>query len=403
MKHFVYSYVDAKGHWKLGYRQAANWQQCAHQLESDHIIPLSLHALAWPDNILHGHINSRVLALLFRQLAMALGSGVSLLEALSYMVQEQENDRLRGIISRLQSSVFAGESFSEGLSHEKGLAPMLSQWVAIGEKQGRLAIVLDEIANHLEHQEKLKKKVQQQLLYPVMVLVAVVLFGGFLSLVVMPMLARQFMGFDTEISGIMRFFLVIHDGLCAHGGLLLLCMALIAVGIIWQVFVNQKTGKRSDFWKQLVLKVPFLRKYYTLKIYVPFARFLGQLLSSGVPMGEAMQVIQQYFSTSLFAEDVQCIAKGLTDGGRISRGISQAAFVPPLARQMLLNGERYSKLPDTLLHSADYYEMVLFDELSLWVRFLEPLSVVLIGVLVLLMALGLFLPILDSYQSLLAS
>ena len=403
MNIYVYSYMDAHGRKRLGYLKAEHWEQCAAQLEERAILPLSLHGLTCPDGVLVGRLKQRELAMLFRQLAMALESGVALLDALSYMMQEQQNERMRGLVARLQRHVFAGEALSEALRHEKGLAPMLGQWIAIGERQGQLAMVLDDIANHLEHQEKLKKKIQQQLLYPVMVLVAVLLFGAFLSLVVMPMLARQFMGFESEISGVMRFFLVLHDVLRDNGGLLLLLLALAIGAMVWRHYQDDRRGRGPTLWKQMVLKVPFLRKYYTLKIYVPFARFLGQLLSSGVPSDEALRVLQQYFSNSLFAAELQDIANGLTDGGNIAHGISEAVFVPPLARQMVLNGERYSRLSDTLLQSADYYEAVLFDELSLWVRFLEPLSVVLIGILVLLMALGLFLPILDSYQSLLVS
>lgn len=125
---------------------------------------------------------------------------------------------------------------------------------------------------------------------------------------------------------------------------------------------------------------------------------MGQMLSSGVPADDAMGAVEGYFNHSLFAEDVGQVKTVLIKGGSLSLAISEAAFVPDLAKQMLLNGERYGRMPEALLNSADYYESTLLEELGLVIRFVEPLAVAALGILVLIMALGLFLPVLDAYR-----
>lgn len=399
MATFVYHYIDTDGRRRWSWQKAGNAVACSNQLAESGIYPIFMLCLQWPAFFTPRGLPSRQLALFFQQLAMALTSGVPLLEALHHMAREQSSERQRAFIARLEDRVLSGRSFSQALLQEKGLDPMLAHWLAIGEKQGRLAQILSEVHRYLEERERLKKRIQQQLIYPVVVLLAVLVVGALLSLVVMPLLARQFMGFEANIPAAMRIFLLLHDVLWAYGGWLLLAL-MVAVGLALLVKSRQMTQERR-LVKRLVLAWPLLRSFAVLRVYVPFARLFGQMLHSGVPVGEAMQALQQCFRRSLFAEDIAAIAAAMTHGGHLSQALADAPFVPELARQMLLNGERYGRLPEALADSAAYYETILFEKLGLWIRFVEPLAIVLLGLLVLFMALGLFVPVLESYQSLL--
>ena len=272
--------------------------------------------------------------------------------------------------------------------------------MGIGEKQGRLAEVLDEVRAHLEGQERLRRQLYQQLLYPAIVLVALLLVGGFLSLVALPMLARQFMDVTADLPLFMRVFLVLHDFLAAHGWGVVLTLVAAGAGGVWLWQQRAQHGRAA--LRRLAMAFPLSRKWVVLWVYVPFARLFGQLLRSGVPVGETMMELEEYFASSLFGAEVRVMAEKTQTGGKLSQAIAGATFVPELARQMLLNGERYGRLPEALMDSAAYYEQTIFEELGLWLRFVEPLLVVLLGVLVLLLALGLFVPMLDVYQALLS-
>lgn len=400
MAKYIYHYLDGDGRRRLAWTQAANEAVCCAQLAARNIYPIFVLRLQLP-GVSERRQSSRELAVFFRQLAVALASGVPLLEALRYMADEQNGARQRAFVMRLEEGVLAGLSFSQALAREKGVTPMLSQWIAIGERQGRLAAMLEEVYHHLEEKERLKKRIQQQLLYPFMVLAAVLVVGGFLSVVVMPVLAVQFLDVEADLPVIMRVFLLLHDVLRDSGGVLL----LLIVALVMVVFYLRKSSNAR--WRQLckrgMLRLPLLRQFALLQVFVPFSRLFGQMLRSGVSVGDALQELQRYFARTMFADDVAAIAAAMTHGSSLSQTLAKAPFVPALACQMLRNGERYGRLPEALCDAAAYYETILFEKMGLWLRFMEPLAVVLLGLLVLLMALGLFVPVLESYQSLLVT
>lgn len=399
MTRFVYHYLDDAGRRRLAWMQAVDAAACCTLLAAQGIYPIFLCPVRLPMG-LEARQSPRQLALFFRQLAAALASGVPMLEALRYMADEQNGERQRAFVERVEEGVLAGLTFSQALAREKSVAPMISQWIAVGEKQGRLASVLEEVHLHLEERVRLKKRMQQQLLYPFMVLAAVLLLGAFLTVVVMPALASQFVGV-TELPAVMRAMLLISSLLRSDGWVLvLLLVAVLVLGVYLRYSPNVQWRQRL---KHGVMHWPFLRQFALLQVFVPFARLFGQLLRSGVSVGEAMQELQRYFSASLFADDVRAIAVTMAQGGSLSQALAEAPFVPALACQMLRHGERYGRLPEALCDAATYYETILFEKLGLWLRFIEPLAIVLLGILVLIMAMGLFLPVLESYQSLLVS
>ena len=126
------------------------------------------------------------------------------------------------------------------------------------------------------------------------------------------------------------------------------------------------------------------------------------MLQSSVPVGDALEEMERYFSRTVFAADVAAVRENMAQGAELSQVLADAVFVPEPAKLMLLSGERYGQLSQTLTDSAEYCETILFEELSMWIRLVEPVAIMLLGVFVLFVALGLFLPVLGSYQALLS-
>ena len=324
MKTYLSYFIDAKGKRRLEQLKAQNRVQCFEILAARDIVPIGVWLLPFSQINVGGKLPLRGLALFFGQLAMALKSGVSLMDALYYMEKEQTNERMRALLGRFKEGIMAGRSLSDCVRCEKALPQMIGDWIAIGEKQGRLVQILEDVAAHLEQETQMKKQLQQQLLYPLVVLGAIVL--------------------------------VVHDFFAAYGGVMLL---VLLVGVVWMFaarFSKENSSETHSLLREMVLSIPLLKKVCVLKVYVPFARFLGQLLSSGVPADEAISAVESYFARSLFARDINQVKTWLVQGGSLSLAISESVFVPDLAKQMLLNGERYGRMPEALLNSADYYE-----------------------------------------------
>lgn len=290
MTTFVYHYIDSSGRGRVHWQQAESAADCCALLAECGIYPIRLFGLRRPAAFSARGLSKRQLAIFLRPLAMAQSSGVQLSEALAHMHRGQMSERQRAFVSRIESGMHAGLAFSEALRREKSVPLLLCQWIAIGERQGQLAQVLQEICRHLENQERLKKRIQQQLLYPMIVLVTLLLVGLVLSFVVLPVLVRQFMDFNTEVPVLMRFILLVHDGLAQYGGWLLLAFAAMIVLLLGSTGNKQEHASGRGILRALVLRVPLLRKYFVLQIYVPFARLFGQMLQSSVPVGDALFV-----------------------------------------------------------------------------------------------------------------
>lgn len=387
---YLYTYLDEGARLRLRKREAEDRLDLCALLASEDVVPV--HIVAFSVLERREKIKTHDLAILLSQLAMVLEGGVSLLEALHYMQDESQPASYNALLKRLERGMLRGLSFSEAFASEKTMTPMLSHWLAIGERQGRLAVVLGEMAEYLQRQETLKKRLAQELMYPVMVLGAVMLVGLLLVLVVMPVLARQFMELGTELPVMMRFFLTVQDFLVAYGWLLLgLGVALGAL-----IVINRAECARAA--KAFVMRLRPLRVVATLTVYVPFARLFGQFLRSGVSAGVALEELCAYFDKGFFASEIVAIKEAVARGSKLSAAIAAADFVPNLAKGVLANSERVGKMPQALIASAEYYEKILFEQTSMALRLLEPLSVVGLGVVILLMAMGLFLPVLDSYQ-----
>ena len=201
---------------------------------------------------------------------------------------------------------------------------------------------------------------------------------------------------------LMRFILLVHDALAQYGGWLLLAFAAGIVLLLGSTGNKQEHASGRGILRALVLRVPLLRRYFVLQIYVPFARLFGQMLQSSVPVGDALEEMERYFSRTVFAADVAAVRENMAQGAELSQVLADAVFVPEPARLRLLSGERYGQLSQTLTDSAEYCETILFEELSMWIRLVEPVAIMLLGVFVLFVALGLFLPVLGSYQALLS-
>lgn len=394
MTTFIYSYIDQNGRRRLGCERARDVVHLCALLQVQGIVPID----SWPLGFARWtpKIKESDLALFFSQLGMALEGGVHLLEALHYMAEEETKKPLRAMIEDIRGRILAGNSFSEALGEVRGHEDMLVSWIAIGERQGRLATVLLEIAAHIEKQQVLKKRLMQELMYPLMVLVAVVLVAVLLMVVVMPLLARQFMNLGSDMPALMRFFLVVHDFLAGYGAWIALGLVAFVALLAW--LLNEKPSMVLANVKKRVVRWGPLRSVAMLRVYVPFARLFGQLLRSGVSAGLALETLEKHFVRSLYAGDIAALHAMVAQGNKLSQALGVATFVPGMAKQMLSNSERVGRLPEALLKSADYYESELFGKLSFAIRLLEPLTVIILGGVILLLAMGLFLPVLDSYQ-----
>lgn len=398
MKICIYRYKNHHGKSRLGHYQAETLLSCYQALAANGIIPIWLKSIEIPSFFSKRKLKASFLIFFFRQLAIALKSGVPLLDALHYIGKEQTNKQQTAFVDRIEKGILSGQTFSSVLQETAVLETFFIQWIRIGEKQGRLEIIFSDISDYMEKREESKKKLLGQLFYPFVVLCAVILVGALLFFVILPILAEQFVGMDTPLPLMLRVPLLVHDVLTRYYWLLIGILMLCIGGLSLVLIDNDKRQHFKRKIQGVFLKLSVTRKLAILMVYVPFARLFGQLLSSGVPIHDALYEVERYFSYSFYAQEIQHIQEKMVRGLPLSQAIHELSFVPDMAHQMIVYSEKVGRLPETLIQSASYYEMVVMNQLSLWMKCIEPLAIMLLGLMVLLVALGLFVPVLESYQ-----
>lgn len=386
MKTWFYTYLTARGKWRAGSIQAQDAADCYARLEEAGIAPTRLLRLPQPGS--KRPLKPSVQALLLSRLAQAEAGGIPAAKALESMRLESSGPSAAWAAG-LSQALSQGRSLADAMSESKALEPALISWVRIGEKQGRLGPTLDEIAGFLRRRDRARRRLRQELAYPLLLLSAVIALALALFFVIMPMLARQFTAFSGSLPFMLAFPLMAQQALVGHGRLAL----LILLGLVLLPFCLPRRR-----WHLSFSRLPLLRQLAVLRGYVPFARLLGGLLAGGVPVYQALADVRAYFAASPLAAQIDQVSASCEAGVALSQALARSGFVPPLAAQALMEAERVGNLPQALARSAQDYETVILEGLSLALRFIEPAAVLGLGILIFLLACGVFLPVLDAYQ-----
>lgn len=394
MNYYIYRYIDELGKKRWGFCEGYDKVTCYQHLGNQGIFPLQLVQVPL---VRKKGLKHQEFALLLKHLAMSMEQGLPLMTCFHYMKQEYTSSRLQRAIISIEEGMLKGWSFAEVMKDAQLCEPMFTHWIAVGEKQGRLAQTLHDIHDYLVDYSRMKKKLQQQLVYPLTVLAGLLGLGGLIFFVVLPILAQQFIDLETTLPWILRVPFIAHQLWSQyHVGLVILVLG----SVCWIGYQHRQIGVEQWFrlLQRRLLRQRWVRKMAALTVFIPFARLLGQLLASGVSVQVCLEALNQHFRASFFRQDIYDITARIEQGLSISKAIQESVLFPPMAKQMVANGERYGRLSESLLETAIYYEEMLLDEMTMLLRLVEPIMIVLLGLMVLGIALGLFLPILESYQ-----
>lgn len=393
-------FVNQSGNRRKMTIQADSEAHAYELLQSQGYYPIALNK----ESPLEGYIRKRFRKLpedetiLFaKQVAFSLRSGFSLLETLHHIKNETSKTTFLRFVQQAEQNLLQGMSFSDAIHKTPYAVPqLLIDWAVIGERQGKLDTALDDAAKLLDESRRFKDNLRAQLAYPLLILVLILAVTALVLIIVLPVLAETYFGMYQTLPwylSLMLYFGKLLPWLLGWLLLFLLIAALIKKRM--QTFV--KHPKMTMLRKQM-LKMPVLRDVLRWSTFVPFARVFGQLLASGVSAGDALGMLEKQPSFRFFQHDIAAVNRQLITGQPLSLALQRCSFIPQMAAAMIAMGERSGQLPRVLLESSKHYEERLMSRISFLVKMIEPLTIVLLGIIVLMVALGLFLPLLDSYQ-----
>jgi general secretion pathway protein F len=339
-----------------------------------------------------GRITTDDIAITTRQLATLLGAGVTLVEALTALVDQVEKEKLKRIISDVKQNVNEGRSLGDALAaHEKVFGSLYVNMVRSGEHSGALDAVLLRLAEFTENQSKLQQKIIGTMTYPAIMMVVGVGILTLLMVVVIPKV--------TKIFTTMKATLPITTRMLIWASTFLQNWWFIIFPLIFAVIFGAtsyfRSPKGKPVWDRFALKAPIFGSLLRLLAISRFSRTLATLLKSGVPLLVAMDITKAVMTNSVLAEVVEKARDAIREGESIATPIKRSGEFPPLVYHMIAIGERSGQLEDMLLSVADSYENQVNVRIGALTSMLEPLLTVFMGVIIAFVAFSVLMPILQ--------
>ena len=343
---------------------------------------------------LGGRVKSKVLTTFTRQLATLVDAGLPLLRGLRVLEKQERNPTLKSIIGELAVAIEGGSTFSEGLAqHPKVFNRLFVNMVKAGELGGVLEVVLNRLSEFMEKAQKIKGKVKATMFYPVAVLIVATGILSILMVYVIPKFKDVFAGMleGQALPAFTRFVLAVSDTIKDH---FIYTVAGIAVFVIFfMVFVRTKFGRYA--FDKFKLKVPAIGPVVSKIAISRFTRTLGTLVSSGVPILQALTIVKETSGNIVVSNAVGAVHDSVKEGETITAPLEASGVFPPMVISMVDVGEQTGALPEMLLKIADNYDEEVDNAVAAMTSLLEPIMIVCLAVIVGSIVIAMFLPLID--------
>ncbi len=393
---FEYVALDSAGREKKGVLEGDTARQVRQLLRERSLVPLEVSEVAEKESArqlslsLRRGFSANELALVTRQLATLVHSGMPLEETLQAVAQQTDKPRTQSILLGVRARVMEGHTLAEGLEEFPHAFPEIYRaTVSAGEQSGHLDAVLERLADYTETRQALRQRITNALVYPiVLVLMSLGIIAFMLSYVV-PQVVGVFETTGAELPILTRILIGVSDFLREWWWLLLAGIALVGFGL-WRVL--QLDGPRRRYHR-LLLRLPLIGRITRGVNTARFTRTLSILAGSGVPVLEALKISAEVIMNIPMREAVQEASLRVREGAAISRSLGASRLFPPMTIHLISSGESSGQLEQMLGRAADNQEREMDGLITTLMGILEPLLIVFMGAVVLTIVLAILLPI----------
>jgi type IV pilus assembly protein PilC len=410
MPTYAYTAVDARGQQKSGTIDAADTNDATAQIKKLGFFPTRI-AEAGTDAAVAvagvpaktkksgGSISGKQLTVFTRQLATLIDAGLPLLRALNTLVRQERNPILRSAMTSMATAVESGGTFSEALSqHPKIFTKLYVNMVKAGELGGVLEIVLTRLAEFQEKSEKIKGKIVSAMVYPIVVLVIAIAIMAFLLVFIVPKFQQIFADMlgGKPLPMLTQFVINVSTGVKDHIFLIAGVVAIIVVA--YKIFAKTPVG--ALFIDRFRLQAPLLGDLVRKGAISRFSRTLGTLVSSGVPILQALNITKETAGNVVIANAISKVHDSVKEGETIVTPLEASGVFPPMVISMIQVGEETGQLPDMLIKIADVYDEEVDTAVAGLTSLLEPVMIVFLAVVVGTIVIALFLPLIGIISQL---
>lgn len=397
---FTYTGRNSAGDAVSGTLEGETPGAVADQLLRNGVTPLKIAARAAPRSGLgeglkryfQPKVRLEEIVMLSRQLRTLIKAGVPILRALNGLAETARNMALRGALQDVHHQLQSGRELNAALSQHRGIfSPMFIALVKVGENTGRLDEAFGHLADYLELEKSTREKIQSAMRYPMIVLGAIVIAVVIINIMVIPAFADAFSRYNAELPLMTRLLIGSSRFFTDYWQLLL--AGLAGASLMFRQWI--RTTRGNYLWSKWLLRIPLTGPILHKSILGRFAQSLSLSLKSGVPLVQALNVVGGVVDNAYVAERIGSMREGIEKGESIARTANATGLFTPLVLQMIAVGEESGALDHLLDETAEHYQAEVEFEMKRLSDAIEPIVIVIIGIMVAVLALGVFLPLWD--------
>ncbi len=336
-------------------------------------------------------VSAKEIAVFSRQLATMMKSGVPIVTSLEIIAGGQKNPKAKQLFNALRSDIESGSSVYESLGkHPVYFDELYRNLVKAGESAGVLETVLDTIASYKENIESLKGKIKKALFYPATVIAVAILVSAILLVFVVPQFQQVFKSFGADLPAFTLMIIGASDFMIAYWWLVL----IVVVGTIFAfIFFKKRSLPFAHFLDRMMLKIPVVGQILHNASIARFARTLAVTFKAGVPLVEALDIVSGATGNTVYEQAVKRIRDDVSVGYQMNMAMKQVNLFPHMVVQMVAIGEEAGALDAMLFKVAEFYEEEVNNAVDALSSLLEPMIMIIIGIVVGSMVVGMYLPI----------
>jgi len=405
MSVYEYTALDEKGRERKGFVDAMGVAAARQKLREEGVYPIEINQAAdKKDTALTGvfginlwqRVSTKDVSVFTRQLSTLLGAGIPLVPSLSVLIAQTKNQLLKQTLAQIREQVNEGKSLTQGmLNFPRIFPPFYVNMIRAGESSGTINLVLERLADFSENQQALMSKIRSALAYPIIMLFigSAVIF--LLMTFVVPKITGIFTDMHQTLPLITIVLIAISNFLKSFWWLILILLAA-AIAAFKYMTTGTEAGKR--LWDTAKLKIPVWGQVNRKIAIARFCRTLATLLQSGVPLLSSMEIVRNVVNNILIGEAISKASKDVEEGKGLSGPLTQSGIFPPLVTEMVAVGEQSGTLEKMLNRVATAYETESQSDIMVMTSLLEPLMILVMGLLVGFIVVSILLPIFEMNQ-----
>jgi MSHA biogenesis protein MshG len=401
MAYFAYKARNSRGEMIQGVLESADSGAVADQLFNTGVTPVEIRETQKPTASGTGGLWQRLseqkvrpldVQLFSRQMYTLLKAGVPIMRGLAGLQESASNSSFGRVLQDMRESLDSGRELSASLRrHPAVFDPFYISMVRVGETTGRLDEVFLHLFDHLEFERDMKSRVRTAMRYPLFVIIAMIAAIAVINLFVIPAFAKVYAGFNAELPLVTKMLIAASDFSVRYWPLLL--AAIAAAVLAFRMYIATPNGAYR--WDKTKLRIPVMGKILSKSALARFSRSFALAGKSGVPVLQGLNVVAQTVDNKYIESRIEQMRDGVERGESILRTAMTTGVFTPVVLQMIAVGEETGELDTLMGEVAEMYEREVDYELKTLSAQIEPILILMLGVLVLILALGVFLPIWD--------